>query len=154
MRFLNLFIGVLVLASCQSKTEHTNTVTSSSDKKEDIIAIGNVLDTQVHAWNLGNVREFMKGYWHSDSLRFINKKGINSGYDSVEARYLRHYNTPEKMGVLSFKNLEFTALDPLQSVYNVTGNWKISGKDSTGGFFSLIFRKEQSNWKIIADHTW
>jgi hypothetical protein len=91
MRFLNLFIGVLVLASCQSKTEHTNTVTASSDKKEDIIAIGNVLDTQVHAWNIGNVREFMKGYWHSDSLRFINKKGINIFQNANPFSTLRHF---------------------------------------------------------------
>jgi ketosteroid isomerase-like protein len=55
---------------------------------------------------------------------------------------------------LSFKNLEFTALDLHHSVYNVTGNWKISGKDSSGGFFSLIFRKQKGNWKIITDHTW
>lgn len=150
MRLLIVVSAFLVACTPSSpKTE-----SASNNKNEDIIAIGNVLDTQVSSWNLGNVREFMKGYWHSDSLRFINKKGINYGYDSVEGRYLRHYNTPEKMGVLSFKNLEFTALDLHHSVYNVTGNWKISGKDSSGGFFSLIFRKEKGNWKIITDHTW
>lgn len=148
-----LIVVSVILVACSTTSPKTDT--ANNYKTEDIVAIGNVLDTQVSSWNLGNVREFMKGYWHSDSLRFINKKGINYGYDSVEARYLRHYNTPEKLGRLSFDQIEYFALDNKQSIYNVTGKWKISGKDSSGGFFSLIFKKvEKGQWKIITDHTW
>ena len=153
MRLLTV-VSVCILACSPSPKTSETAVNSHPNKVEDIVAIGNVLDTQVNAWNLGNVKEFMKGYWHSDSLRFINKKGTNYGYDSVEGRYLRHYNTPEKMGKLSFSQLEYYALDPQSTLYNVTGKWAISGKDSSGGVFSLLFRKQSGEWKIIVDHTW
>jgi hypothetical protein len=38
-------------------------------------AILAVLQKQVSAWNDGDINRYMEGYWHSDSLVFIGKKG-------------------------------------------------------------------------------
>jgi len=50
-------------------------------------SIQQVMNNQVAAWNQGNIDGFMKGYWHSDSLRFINKTGITYGYDNTLNNY-------------------------------------------------------------------
>jgi ketosteroid isomerase-like protein len=58
------------------------------------------------------------------------------------------------MGQLSFDSLVFTEISGKDKVANVTGQWKITGTNNVGGFFSLLFKKVDNNWKIIVDHTW
>ena len=121
---------------------------------DDINTIRMVLDNQVNAWNSGSIDGFMLGYWQSDSLRFIGKRGIRYGYDSVAANYKRHYNSPEKMGMLSFNDLNILPLASVPELYNVTGKWRITGTDSAAGFFSLLVERKKEGFKITADHTW
>jgi ketosteroid isomerase-like protein len=115
-----------------------------------------VLETQVKAWNAGDIDGFMMGYWHSDSLRFITKNGIRYGYDSVSSNYKKHYDDKDKMGVLAFEDLSCSALGMGNDIMNVTGKWQIAQKDNKviSGFFSLIFKKFGNDWKIVIDHTW
>jgi ketosteroid isomerase-like protein len=131
-----------------------NKKASSSLTAVDYKSIKNVLDSQVYAWNKGDVKTFMKGYWDSDELRFIGKNGVRYGYKSVESNYLKNYNSIEKMGHLSFDSLIFTQISGEDKVANVTGQWKITGTNNLGGCFSLLFKKIENDWKIIVDHTW
>ncbi|MDI1233398.1 MAG: DUF4440 domain-containing protein [bacterium] len=114
------------------------------------------MQNQLKAWNNGSVDGFMLGYWHSDSLKFITQKGIRMGYDSVTANYKRHYNTPEKMGQLSFDHLVFNTLDTHSEIVQCTGQWHVVTKGISGGsgLFSLLFKQINGEWKIIVDHTW
>jgi ketosteroid isomerase-like protein len=96
----------------------------------------------------------MMGYNPSKQLKFITKRGIQLGYDSVLSRYKRYYSSREKMGQLSFDNLDFERLSNEPEIFQVTGNWQITGADSSGGNFSLLFKKIEKDWKIIVDHTW
>ena len=147
MRFL--FITTLLLFSFAC-TKKANTNLSAEDFK----SIKVVLDSQVSAWNKGDIKTFMKGYWNSDSLRFIGRKGVRFSYKSVESNYLKNYNSIEKMGHLSFDSLVFTQISGNDKIANVTGQWKITGTNNAGGFFSLLFKKVENDWKIIVDHTW
>jgi len=147
MRFL--FIATLLLFSFAC-TKKANTNLSAEDFK----SIKVVLDSQVGAWNKGDIKTFMKGYWNSDSLRFIGRKGVRFSYKSVESNYLKNYNSIEKMGHLSFDSLVFTQISGNDKIANVTGQWKITGTNNTSGFFSLLFKKVETDWKIIVDHTW
>jgi len=112
-----------------------------------------VLNEQVQSWNNGDIDGFMQGYWKSDSLRFIGKKGVTYGWKPVLENYKKSYSTRELMGDLTFTSLDFTLLS-VDAVF-VTGSWKISysEKDSLGGWFSLLFRKIDGKWVIVADHT-
>jgi hypothetical protein len=147
MRFL--FIATLLLFSFAC-TKKANTNLSAEDFK----SIKVVLDSQVSAWNKGDIKTFMKGYWNSDSLRFIGRKGIRFSYKSVESNYLKNYNSIEKMGHLSFDSLIFSEISGNDKIANVTGQWEITGANNAGGFFSLLFKKVENDWKIIVDHTW
>lgn len=123
-------------------------LTAQSPRK----AITRVLEAQVKAWNKGDVEGYMTGYWKSDSTSFVSGGSVLRGYDAVLARYRKNYGTPEKMGTLSFSDLNITVLSPEAAV--VTGAWKlVKTNDQPGGRFTLIFRKKPAGWRIVYDHT-
>ena len=151
---MKLIIPLFVLILLAQCTGQSNTKAVSSNSEQlDFAEIKAVLDSQAYHWNMGNIKAFMRGYWYSDSLRFISKKGVRYGYHQVESNYLKHYNTKEKMGFLKFDSLQYTLLSK-EPLVNVTGTWQISGKDSIGGFFSLLFKRSNEEWRILLDHTW
>jgi len=47
-----------------------------------------VLHEQQTAWNNGDIKNFMKGYWKNDSLLFIGSKGPTYGWQK-NARQLQ-----------------------------------------------------------------
>jgi hypothetical protein len=159
-----IFIS-LALASCDPlkapQTERSVAAEVLTEAKAKIdfntakAEIQKVMDDQAQAWNEGNIDEFMKGYWHSDSLKFITQNGIRMGYDSVSLNYKKHYDSKDKMGRLNFSKLLFSSLDKDDEIINVTGKWEVIQKNKTvSGIFSLVFRQVDSKWKIIIDHTW
>src|SRR5262249_48371985 len=75
--------------------------------------IRHVLDEQVAAWNRGDIRGFMEGYHKSESTTFVSET-ITKGHSQVLARYLKRYETREKMGTLQFSDIE---IQPLGSGY-------------------------------------
>ncbi len=124
---------------------------SYAQSAADEQAIRNILDAQTQAWNKGDLEAFMKGYWKSDSLVFIGSKGLTYGYETVLNNYKKGYPTPEKMGELIFNIRQVTRLN---DHYFVIGQWTIkrTGGD-VSGHFSLIWKKIDGEWKIIADHS-
>ena len=142
----NLLI-VLILLSCNSSEQEA---TQTTPEKE----VTMVLEQQVKAWNNGDIDGFMKGYWTSDSLKFITKRGVRYGYDSVALNYKRSYADKQKMGHLEFSNLTTESLSIDHSIMNVCGNWEISGSYHANGYFSLIMKRINGQYKIVIDHTW
>jgi ketosteroid isomerase-like protein len=121
-------------------------------QSSDEASIRQVMNTQVNAWNTGNIDGFMKGYWQSDSLRFINKAGITYGYNNTLSNYKKNYDSEAKMGQLSFSELNFTWLSP--EYYFVTGKWFLKRTaGDVGGYYTLLFRKINGRWVIVVDHT-
>jgi ketosteroid isomerase-like protein len=138
MKILSLFFFLIPLISF------------SQDKDAD--AIRQVLSVQTDAWNRGNIDEFMKGYWKSDSLKFIGQSGVTYGYDATLARYKRNYSDTAQMGKLSFDILEVKKLSP--QYYFVLGKWFLTRSvGDIGGLYTLLFRKINGRWVIVVDHT-
>ncbi len=110
------------------------------------------MEKQKTAWNKGDIRGYMQGYWQSDSLVFIGSRGVSYGWKTTLKNYQKGYPTKEKMGVLSFSDVKITKLGKKYAL--VIGKWHLERKENTiGGIYSLIFRKFKTGWKIISDHT-
>jgi ketosteroid isomerase-like protein len=114
--------------------------------------ITKVLNVQVAAWNRGDIDGFMRGYWNSDKLIFVSGANVTRGWQPTLDRYKKSYDTREKMGALSFSDLEITVLSKDAAV--VLGSWSLSRSgDDPHGKFTLTFRKFAEGWRIIIDHT-
>ena len=132
-----LLLLVPILATAQNKDEQ---------------AIRKVLQTQTAAWNSGNIDEFMKGYWESDSLKFIGKSGVTYGYKATLDRYKKNYGDTALMGKLLFDIPEVKKLSP--EYYFVLGKWFLKRSvGDIGGTYTLLFRKIKGRWVIVSDHT-
>lgn len=130
------------------------TVAAVAQSKDEKIKadIRKVMDEQVAAWNRGDVEGFMQGYWKSENLIFVSGDRVTRGWQQTTDNYKKSYNTREKMGVLSFSDLEIEVLS--KTAAKVLGRWHVAHepKDDQGRF-TLIFRKFKDGWKIVHDHT-
>ena len=114
--------------------------------------IRKVLDIQVNSWNAGNIDDFMKGYWNNDSLMFIGKSGMTYGWQQTLEHYEKSYPDRKAMGNLQFHLMEFKPLN--SGYYFVIGKWDLQRTSGDiGGYFTLLFKKINGMWLIIADHT-
>ncbi len=114
--------------------------------------IDSLLAQQAAAWNRGDIAGYMSGYWKSDSLLFTSGGTMQRGWTSTLEKYMKSYDSPEKMGVLRFSGLEVHLLSPASAW--VFGHWELErAHDHPGGVFTLILRKFPEGWKIVHDHT-
>jgi hypothetical protein len=122
-------------------------------QNKDQTAIMQILNNQVAAWNKGDTKNFMIGYWESDSLMYIGKGGIKYGYKGTLESYYKNYPDKAAMGTLKFDILEMKPMG--RKYYLVVGKWFLTRpeKGDIGGLFSLVFNKKQGKWVIIADHS-
>lgn len=129
-----------------------NNLFGYSQKKHDQVKV--VIDNmkiQEEAWNRADISGFMKYYWKSDSLKFIGSKGITYGWQKTYDNYVKGYPTKEAMGVLTFTIKEATQLSGT-SIY-VIGQWELMKDKPAGGYFTLLWKKINGQWVIVADHT-
>ena len=115
-------------------------------------AIRKVMDEQTAAWNRGDIEGFMQGYWNSPQMTFVSGDNVSRGWQAALDRYKKNYDTKEKMGVLTFSDLEINVISKDAAV--VLGNWALQReKDNPKGKFTLIFRKFKDGWRVVHDHT-
>ncbi|PYS83816.1 MAG: DUF4440 domain-containing protein [Acidobacteria bacterium] len=115
-------------------------------------AIRAVLDAQAAAWNRGDLEGYMDGYDRSPNTEFVSGDRINRGWQAVLDRYKKSYDSREKMGVLTFSELEITVLSKDAAL--VLGRWRLKrANDEPHGTFSLLFRKTKAGWRIVHDHS-
>ena len=115
-------------------------------------AIRAVLQAQSEAWNHGDIEGYMAGYWRSSETVFISGDSLTRGWQTVLDRYKKNYDSREKMGMLTFSDLEITPIGNDAAV--VIGRWHLQrSKDEPHGRFTLIFRRTKQGWRIVHDHT-
>jgi hypothetical protein len=131
-----LFCGLNLVAQKQNK--EVNQVLANMKMQEE-------------SWNKGDVRGFMDYYWNNDSLKFIGSKGITYGWQKTLDNYIKGYPNKEAMGILTFTILESTQLSET-SIY-VIGKWELKKEKPSGGHFTLLWKKINNQWVIVADHT-
>ncbi|SDC07007.1 YybH family protein [Williamwhitmania taraxaci] len=125
---------------------------TKSTFEADKLAIQQAMDNQEQCWSSGDIDGFMSGYWKSDSLRFMGKRGITKGWQTTLDNYKKSYPDKAAMGKLVFEVVSYEPLNPTQMF--VTGKWTLlRERDTLGGYYSLIWRKIDGDWKVVFDHT-
>lgn len=127
----------------------SHSIFAQSNDKSEIL---NVLENQRIAWNNGNLEQYMMGYWKSDSLLFVGKRGPQYGWQKTFDNYKKSYPDKSAMGKLTFNILK---VDVYSSDYAfILGEWILDReKDQPRGFFTLQMKKIDGKWKVIADHS-
>ncbi|HEX4876446.1 MAG TPA: DUF4440 domain-containing protein [Chitinophagaceae bacterium] len=111
-----------------------------------------ILTEQTQAWNRGDIESFMKGYWENDSLMFIGKSGVTYGWKNTLSNYKKGYPDTAAMGKLTFTLIQVKKLSA--KYYHVTGKWFLKRSiGDVGGHYTLLFKKINGRWYIIADHS-
>jgi len=133
-------------------TATLGTLAQSKPKASSETAIRAVLDAQAAAWNRGDIEGYMNGYDRSPNTEFVGADSITRGWQDVLDRYKKRYDTREKMGVLTFSDLEITMLSKDAAL--VLGRWRLKrANDEPHGTFTLLFRKRKAGWRIVHDHS-
>ena len=143
--FCNIYLGrsIPVAAGVQGEREQRQAVESS---------IREMLDSQVAAWNKGDVDGFMEGYWNSPETSFSGTSGVTRGWQALHDRYKRNYPDRAAMGKLTFGKIEVTSL--CADAAMILGEWHLQREQKpVGGVFTLVARKFPEGWRIIHDHT-
>lgn len=121
----------------------------AADAKTEIRA---VMNAQVTAWNRGDIDGFMNGYAPFNTTEFVSGDKITRGWQTVRDRYRKKYDSREKMGVLTFSDIQITLLGSDSAI--VLGRWQLDRKnDKPHGVFTLLFRRTPAGWRIVHDHT-
>lgn len=141
MRLKLLFTAILFVSASISQAQ-------SKDEQQ----IRNLLQTQVEAWNRGDLEAFMQTYWKSDSLMFIGKNGIKWGWNETLANYKKGYPDTAAMGKLSFNIIQVKRLSVIYCY--VVGKWMLTRSiGDISGHYDLLLRKIKGRWVIISDHS-
>lgn len=115
-------------------------------------AIKSMMQKSADDWNHSNLDAFATCYKNSPDILFIGRR-ISRGYDQMLATYKSAYNTPEKMGTLTFSQLETQPLD--ERFATVTGHFHLertsTGGGNSDGYFLLVVEKTAAGWKIVRD---
>lgn len=139
-RYLLVFLVLLMIQACRV------------DHSRDVDTIRDVLEGQRKAWNKGDVEGYMRGYWMSDSLVFSGGKSISHGWQAALDRYKQSYPDREAMGNLEFSEFDLRFLSS-GSAYS-TGKWALfRTEDTLNGRFTLVWKKVNGAWVIVADHS-
>ncbi len=129
---------------------------ASAAETDATLAARKLIATQRDDWNRADIDAFMKGYWHSDEIRFAGGDSFRYGWQATIDRYRKTYPDAAAMGKLDFELLEVRELSP--TVVYVFGKWSllraIDPKDKPPhGLFTLIVERKDGAWVITRDHT-
>ena len=141
-----MITSVLFLSAC--KTQEI----SSSNYETSKIEITTMMLQTAEDWSNGDLEAFMHGYIKSDSLKFVGSSGITYGWQQTLDNYRKGYPTKDHTGTLTFNLLEFDQLS--SDVFLVIGEYHLKrAVGDADGMFSIILKRINGEWKIIADHS-
>ena len=147
-----LLAGLLIVTTLALSLSAQHSARRTQRHNNATAAIRTVLEAQAEAWNRGDIEGYMAGYWRSPETVFISGDSITRGWQTVLDRYRKNYNSREKMGTLTFSDLEIRPISNNTAV--VLGRWHLKRtQDEPHGRFTLIFRKTKQGWRIVHDHT-
>ncbi len=83
---ITIFALAFALRPMVTANFHEDGPKSSSEQ------IRHVLDSQVAAWNNGDLKEFMAGYWKSEKLTFFSGDKIEHGWQATYELSQKRYS--------------------------------------------------------------
>ena len=153
MRRVSEIMGMLLMMAVMLAGQ---TAGAKSEKAEETpeAAIRAGLDSQVAAWNRGDLKGYMQGYWHSQELTFFAGDKESAGWEAAYQRYRTAYQGKDKeMGRLNFSNVRVEMLSGETAF--VRGAWQLTMKDGSQrkGLFTIVLKRFDEGWRIIHDHS-
>jgi hypothetical protein len=154
----SLLLGLLIFPLFLSPLYGQPSDKGRMDWDKEKRAILKVLEQQTLSWNQAHMEAFMEGYWQSDSLQFIGRNGITTGWQHTLNRYKTAYPNQETMGRLRFDiaRVEWLGHDEKgrQSAF-VVGKFFLyrPEKGDARGHFTLLWKKINGHWVIVLDHS-
>jgi beta-aspartyl-peptidase (threonine type) len=127
--------------------------TAVAGSTDDQKAIRVVIDTQVGAWNEGDLDAFMRGYWNDERVSGVSDGAAVKGWKALYEQYKAAYRGEGKeMGKLTFSGVAVDVLGSDAAV--VHGKWELTtSKGVAKGHFTQVFKKFPDGWKITHDHS-
>lgn len=126
-------------------------VSANNDDAKDILT---AMSKSADDWNRGDLDAFATSYKNSPDILFMSRT-IRHGYAQMLAGYKASYSTQEKMGKLTFSELEVQPLD--ERLATVTGHFHlertVAGGGNADGYFLLVLEHTAAGWKIVRDDT-
>lgn len=148
----SLSAALLLLAVLPGSLSGQTSAGTNKPEGRIVAAIRAVIEAQREAWNRGDVAGYMDGYARSEDTVLVSGDNVTRGWQTVHDRYQKNYDSREKMGTLTFSDLEITPIG--NDIAIVLGRWHLQrAKDEPHGRFTLIFRKTKQGWRIVHDHT-
>src|SRR5260221_4169212 len=142
-------IAFIVVATLSTRTQAATT--KKPETKSDA-AIRAVIEAQSQAWNRGDIEGYMDGYARSAETVFVSGDNVTHGWQTVLEHYKKGYDSREKMGELTFSDMEVTLLGKDAAVG--VGRWHLQrAKDAPPGLVTLVFKAPKQGWTIVHDHT-
>lgn len=149
MKCKNILFSLLVFFVFTINGQEKKSSKSYTKSKAEIT---NMMLQQAKDWSNGDIEAFMQGYIKSDDLKFVGHNGITYGWQATLDNYIKNYPNKGYTGILSFKLLEFDQL--AKGVFLVIGEFHLKRTvGDANGMFSIILKKINGEWKIIADHS-
>jgi ketosteroid isomerase-like protein len=137
---MRLLIGLLLLAG------------AAFTQTDELV---NAMRAAETAWNRGDLQAFVRDYDDSPETTFIGREVTRGNRQAILERYRRGYPTRERMGVLSYSDLDVRIV--ADGVAIMTGRFALKRDASAGGDssgrFTLVWRRTPAGWKIVHDHT-
>lgn len=150
-----IFVRLLLFSAAVSALPFHEVVHAQTKSKRDartIAAVRTVLEAQREAWNRGDIEGYMDGYARSADITFVSGDSLTRGWQTVHDRYQKNYDSREKMGTLTFSDLETNVLSNDAAV--TIGRWHLQrAGDQPHGRFTLVFHRTRQGWRIVHDHT-
>lgn len=144
---VTLIFATFLLALITSCNSGERTVDKDGMHTEVVQA----MDGMVMAWNNQKLEEALGYYWNSPDLVWINRTGVDKGYQPVFDAYLQDFEDRSRMGNYSYKLLHDEVLG--DNAVFTTIEWQITmGEDTIGGVSSLIWQKIDGRWVITKEH--
>jgi len=145
-KFLITPIVIILLSACNTQKA---TVANFQTAKQEITTM---MLQQAKDWSNGDLEAFMQGYIKSDSLKFVGSSGLTYGWQQTLDNYKKGYPTKDHTGTLTFKLRDFDQL--ANNVFLVIGEFHLKRQvGDANGMFSIILKRINGDWKIIADHS-
>jgi uncharacterized protein (TIGR02246 family) len=119
--------------------------------------VEDMLRASADSWNAGDLEGFLDDYWNSEELTFSGARGVTRGWERVRQGYRDSYWAPGAVrDSLRFEEMEVLPLGLDHAL--ALGRYVLyqpegGGIESSSGYFTLILRRMNGEWRIVHDHT-
>jgi ketosteroid isomerase-like protein len=160
IRRCSVLLAAAVLAACHrgpaasgGNVTAVNVISpTSSQYTSDAAAIRAMLNTSAAGWNRGELPVYLSAY--VDSATGMGRTGPVRGVQGIEGQMRAGYwRTGRPLQTLTYDHVEIRPIGPNQAI--VTGQYILTGGGvpNRTGWFTTIWVRTRSGWRIVHDHS-